>query len=151
FKMLDEDLQRGLQEELLGAPGIPTAVMDYGEAREAVLTAGEAIVIPRESLAAKQPLIVHASPAAQTEVLAAQARLASRMLEPLPVPPPPPAAAAPGLMVAKPRAKRGPQTIPLPAPETARVAAAPPATLLDAPAAPVIETRSDGDFVTVTM
>jgi hypothetical protein len=94
FKMLDEDLRRSLLEELPGSPGIPTAMMSYGEA--ATITQLQPTVV--EAIQGITPIPTPGPqpvPAGQTVVA-------------------PAAPAGPVLMVARPRAKKGtPQTLPL--------------------------------------
>lgn len=53
FKTLDEDLRRSLLQELPGAPGIPTEMMEYGEATMVETAAG---AVPSAPIAG-QPLI----------------------------------------------------------------------------------------------
>lgn len=66
FRMLDEDLKRALLETLPGSPGIPTAMMEYGE----VATISELEAAQQPAPAVGQPLVMapKAPPAAQAPV-----------------------------------------------------------------------------------
>lgn len=105
FKMLDEDLRRSLLEELPGSPGIPTAMMEYGEA---VTVEGPAATLPQ---AAALMTPVPGAGTAPTPTTAGAPVVT-------------PATPAPGggapLMVAQPRARKRP---PAPAVPVAQVAA----------------------------
>lgn len=110
FKMLDNDLRRSLQEELVGAPGIPAGLMEYGEAATiemAQASAGTGI----------PPLtLTPATPAAAAPVSTPLAQAAS------------PQVGTSGLMVAKPRVKKGngAQAIPVGPPASVEPAVATP-------------------------
>lgn len=110
FKMLDEDLRVSLQEELPGAPGMPSGIQEYGESLS--------VQQPGQS-----PTVVGAMPMPLTPPTPAPAAAQQAA----------PAGVQSGLMVARPRAKKGNgQTQPI-APPTTAVAA--PAPAVQAPAA----------------
>jgi len=118
FRLLDQDLQRGPQEELPGAPGIPSAMMDYGEPLTVSAAPGAAPVsgvIQPLRVASPAPPATSASVAPPPTSLVAPAPAAEgpRVSTGMPKA----GAAAPTtqapLMVAKPR-RKGSQTIPLP-------------------------------------
>jgi hypothetical protein len=121
FKMLDEDLRRSLLEELPGAPGIPNQIMEYGEPFTVEPAAnGSAAPLPA-AVTAAGPV-----PAAGPAMPVGGAPSTSA---PIAAPNVPAAAGAPGLMVARPRARKGapvlmPATM---APVETAAASAPPA------------------------
>lgn len=140
FKMLDEDLRRSLLEDLPGAPGIPTALMEYGEA----LTIEEQQGIPAAQLPQASAPMMTPVPGAGQMVGPPPAAVGAPVVMPAT---PAPGGGAP-LMVARPRAKKGagPQPVPVlppvdapptpaPAPvETAAVSAPTPVPASTAPA-----------------
>jgi hypothetical protein len=132
FKMLDEDLRRSLQEELPGAPGIPSGMMEYGEA-----ATFEMATQPVDSLAMMAPpALIQPTRTAQAPASATEAASVATALPSPGIPTAPTAVqGSAGLMVAQPRRRKAGATV-IP------TAAAPAATMavVDPPAAAPVQT-----------
>ena len=129
FRMLDQDLRRSLREELPGAPGIPSAIMEYGEAVTIDLTAG---ATPAEVAATQPAMITPNAPATAAPATATQTAAQAQASAPAAAP------GSPGLMVAQPRRRRAAPMIPAAAaPPAAMAAVDPPVATAPAAVAPV--------------
>ncbi len=122
FKMLDEDLRRSLLEEIPGAPGIPTQMMDYGEA---FVVEGPAATLPQAAappaaagpqmltMPAKMANAGQTQPQPLAQVIAAQPAAAAPPVVTEGTPAPPAAGSAAPLMVAAPARKRPQKAAPV--------------------------------------
>jgi hypothetical protein len=130
FRMLDEDLRRSLLEELPGAPGIPTTMMEYGEPLTVEpATNGSTVAAP-----APVPSPANGTVAASTPPTVAA---------PAAVTPSAPPGGAPLLMVARPRTRtRAQPAIPTMLAPVETAAAPAPATGAEAPAPSAPETSA---------
>lgn len=123
FRLLDEDLRKKLQEEIADAPGMPTGLVEYGEAA-LVETAAPASTGPASGIA---PLQQSAAPAASSAPAPTSAV---------------PAASTPQMATPRPRTKASPAAAPTAAPPptsastpsaTGPVPVAPPPVVAQAP------------------